>query len=101
MTVAVVALVVVVALLLADRWQQRRHADPQVLAMIDLTDRLCQRLQAPQTAIIEHNERVRELNPEEYAPPAVPPDDDDAFWASREKLAELTMQQELSDRGGH
>lgn len=100
MTIALVALVAVVALLCFDRWQQRRHPDPAVVELIGLCDRLCQRLQAPQAAVIEHDEKVRERLPAEYAPPAVPPDDDEAFWASRDKLAELAMQQELNDRGG-
>jgi len=97
-TLVVIALVVVVALLLADRWQQRRLVDPNQQALIDLCDRLCQRLQAPQAAVLEHDELVRSQRMEEYAPPAVPPDDDEAFWASREKLAEMMAEQETSGR---
>jgi hypothetical protein len=93
-TIAVVVLAGVVVLLAAERWQQQRRADANLLELIGLTDRLCQRLQAPQAAVLEHDEQVRALRGDEYAPPAVPPDDDEAYWASREKLAELLMAQE-------
>lgn len=96
MTAAAIILGVVVALLLVERLQERRHANPDVAKLIGLCDRLCQRLQAPSAAILEHDEQVRQRRDEEYAPPAVTPDDDDAFWMSREKLAELAMQQEMS-----
>ena len=46
--------------------------------------------------MLEHDERARELRSEEYAPPAVPPDDDDAYWTSRDRLAELLMDQETN-----
>ena len=74
-------------------WDRRRR-DDQLLQTID---RLCRRIQAPQLAAVElHNEGARD---EEYAPPAVEPDDDEAFWMSRDKLAEFAMRQELSDGG--
>jgi hypothetical protein len=97
-TIAFVTLAVVVVALLADRWQQRHRPDPSLLELISLCDRLCQRLQAPQAAILEHDEQVRTPQGAEYAPPAVPPDDDEAFWMSRERLAEMTMAQETSGR---
>ena len=62
---------------------------------IALVDRLCQRVQAPHAAVLEHDEQARERRTEEYAPPAIEPDDDDAYWLSREKLAEYAMRNEL------
>lgn len=98
MTAATILLAVTVALLLVDRWQQRRRANPDLQALIALCDRLCQRLQSPQAAVLEHDEQVRALRDEEYAPPAVTPEVDEEFWASREKLAELMMEQETGGR---
>lgn len=87
---AVVAWAVVVFLL----WERHHAADTQ--ALISLVDRMAQRIQAPNAAILEHDELVRELRTEEYAPPAVAPDDDEGYWASRDKLAELLMEQEAN-----
>lgn len=99
MTAAVVivalAQVLVVAFLTWERAQERRHPSPNLEALIALTDRLCQRLQAPHAAIIEHDENVRGRT-EEYAPPAVMPEDDDDFWASKDKLAEQLMEAEVN-----
>jgi hypothetical protein len=61
-------------------------------------DRLCQRLQAPAAAVLEHDEAARARRTEEYAPPAVEPDDDEAFWMSRDKLAEYAMKAEVDER---
>lgn len=96
MTAAVIALGVVVVLLLAERWQQHRRADASQQMLVELVDRLCQRLQAPAAAVLEHDERVRGLHAQEYAPPAVEPEDDNGYWASREQLAELMAKGELS-----
>lgn len=95
MTVAVVTLALVVVVLLAERWQDRRRGDRALTELVALSDRMAQRLQAPQAAIIEHDEAVRGRT-DEYAPPAVEPDDDEAYWMSRDKLAELAMAQETS-----
>jgi hypothetical protein len=67
-------------------------------AQIALVDRLCQRLQAPGAAIIEHDEAVRGGRDAEYAPPALDPEDDEAFWLSRERLAEAMMESERRER---
>lgn len=96
MTLAVVVLSGMVVLLLAERWQQHRRVDATVVEMVALADRLCQRLQAPQAAVLEHDELVRAPRSDEYAPPAVAPDDDEGYWESREKLAELLMEQETA-----
>lgn len=93
---AVVLQALVIAFLLAERWQERRQANPNLRALIEANDRLCQRLQAPQAAILEYDEQVRSPRGDEYAPPAVPPDDDEAFWSSRDKLAETLMEQEVA-----
>lgn len=100
MTLAVIVLGGVVVALLVDRWQQRRHPDPNLLELIAQNDRLCQRLQAPQAAILEHDEQVRQTRTEEFAPPAVEPDDDEAYWASRDRLAELLMERETETSVG-
>jgi hypothetical protein len=56
---------------------------PDLTEMVALTDRLCQRLQAPMVAVGEHDAQVAGL----FAPPAVPMDDDDAHWESKDDLA--------------
>jgi hypothetical protein len=82
------------ALLVAFLVWDRRRASPDVLALIALVDRLAQRIQSPQAAVLEHFEQHRALRGDEYAPSAIPPDDDDAYWASKDKLAEQLMAQE-------
>jgi hypothetical protein len=57
-------------------------------------------LQAPGAAVLEHDEAVRAPRPPEYAPPALEPEDDEGYWMSREKLAELAMQAEVDERNG-
>jgi hypothetical protein len=62
----------------------------QIIAM---TDRMARRVQAPQLAAAETaNEEHSPL----YAPPALIPDDDDAYWESREALADRAMKEEVS-----
>ena len=101
MNVAVLALAVaqlgVVAFLVWNH-RERRRASPDTQALIALVDRLCQRIQDPAAAVLEHDELVRASRSEEYAPPAVAPDDDEAFWTSRNKLADLLMAEELDGR---
>jgi hypothetical protein len=67
---------------------------------IALVDRLCQRIQAPGAAALEHDEAVRARRHPEYAPPALEPEDDEAYWMSREKLAEAMMEAERVERAG-
>lgn len=69
---------------------------PDLDSLIRLVDRLCQRLQAPDHAIVEH-----QLNqPLPPSPPAVTIDDDQAFWEAqnlpKEQLAEDLMAEELN-----
>lgn len=91
-----IVLLVVVAYLAFDRWQARRIVDraasiiecgsPDLKAMIELVDRLAQRLQAPGVAVAEHTATILPVE----APQHVPMDDDDAFWLaniSKEDLA--------------
>lgn len=82
-----------VALLVYERYQEQRRARD----LIALVDRLCQRVQAPHAAVLEHDQQVRVARDDEYAPPAVEPEDDQGYWASRDKLAEMLMEQELHD----
>lgn len=85
--VAVLEAVVIVVLV----WSGMRTARDTIA----LVDRLCQRVQAPGAAVLEHDEAVRAHRGPEYAPPAIEPDDDEAYWLSREKLAEYAMTAEL------
>jgi hypothetical protein len=74
---------------------ERRQASRDFIALVD---RLCQRLQAPGAAEIGPDATVRTRRPPEYAPPALEPEDDEGYWMSREKLAELAMQAEVDER---
>jgi hypothetical protein len=89
----VIALAVICALqlaLVAFLLWERHRADRELIGVID---RLTVRIQAPQRAAIEGlNEQVSAL----YAPPAVPPDDDDGYWESREELAERLARAEVN-----
>jgi hypothetical protein len=75
---------------------ERRKASADMIALVD---RLCQRVQAPAAAVLEHDEATRLRHPEEYAPPAVEPDDDDGYWLSRGS-SRSTMKAE-ADGSGH
>ena len=79
MTVAVVVLgLVILALLVLGHMERRAHAE-QIAS-------LCQRLQAPEVAVMAH--QLAEMPP---SPPAVPFDDDEAWHkvqnTTREDLA--------------
>lgn len=102
--------VAVVALILA--WlhdyrlarQTERHAElvrelvalknPDLEQLLVTVENLCQRIQAPEQAVVDHVLQVQPMSP-----PAVPMDDDDAFWKAqelpKEQLAEVEMQAEL------
>jgi hypothetical protein len=96
-TTAVIALAVVCVLELAViAWLMwlRRDEGKDIIA---LADGLARRIQAPQLAAVET------ANAEEgplYAPPALIPDDDDAYWESREALAERAMREEVGGSNG-
>lgn len=60
-----------------------RCTSPDLTEMVALTDRLCQRLQAPMVAVGEHDVATMGV----FAPPAVPMDDDEAHWESKDDLA--------------
>ena len=74
------------------------HADNgQLGQIIAMADGMAKRLQAPQLAAIETaNEEHSPL----YAPPALIPDDDDAYWENREQLADRLMKEEVQGTGG-
>ena len=88
---AAAELVLIAYLIFEHRRTERDH--------IAQVDRLCQRLQAPGAAVLEHDEAVRQRPPEDYAPPGLEPEDDDGYWASRDKLAEYAMNEELAADG--
>lgn len=77
-------------------WDRTRAQAP----LLRTVENLCQRIQGPGAAVLEHDEQVRERRDEEYAPPALEPEDDEAYWLSRDKLAEYAMREELSGRNG-
>jgi hypothetical protein len=91
LTVIAVAELFLIGALVYDR----RKSSSDFIALVD---RLCQRVQSPAAAVLEHDERMRERHGEEYAPPALEPDDDEAYWLSRDRLAESAMKAELSER---
>lgn len=66
---------------------------PDLEQLIALTDRLCQRIQAPELAVLEHQQAGPALTP-----PAVGFDDDEAFHAAHglttEQLADLAFAEE-------
>lgn len=78
----------------------RYRAHPDLEPLLEAIASLCQRVQAPGTAVLEHDERNRLQRPQEYAPPAVEPEDDDGYWLSREHLAEAAMKYETEDAHG-
>lgn len=79
MTMALVILGLIILALLWDRRTERREHAEQIAS-------LCQRLQAPEVAVMRH--QLAEMPP---SPPAVPFDDDAAYHevqsATREDLA--------------
>lgn len=78
----------------------RRRAHPDLAPLVKTIADLCQRLQAPGAAIVAYDEATRPHPPQDYAPPAIEPDDDDAYWLSREKLAEAAMRYETDGSDG-
>lgn len=81
---------VLIGFLVWDRHRAHPDLEPLLVALAGL----CQRIQAPAAAVLEHDEQVRTRHSEEYAPPALEPDDDEQYWLSREKLAEYAMTEE-------
>jgi hypothetical protein len=60
-----------------------RCSSPDLVEMVALVDRLCQRLQAPELAAAQHFNEGAPV----YAPPAVSMFDDDDFNESKEEMA--------------
>jgi hypothetical protein len=73
----------------------RRDDGTQLGELIALADRMAQRLQAPQAAVAAAASEI--TDPSTYAPPALIPDDDDAFWESREGLAQRLAAEEAAE----
>lgn len=69
-----------------------RSGSPDLMEMVGLVDRLCQRVQAPAVAVAEHAMMAAPA----YVPQHVPVDDDDAHWESKEQLAERLAGEALS-----
>lgn len=96
----VVILALVVVLVVRERDHQNERCDAADLARVDRAEHarqiatLCQRLQAPEQAVIDHAVAAIPVSP-----PAVHPDRDDDYWSaqgiSKEDLADAAMRQEL------
>ena len=69
-------LLVIVCLILDRRTERREHAA--------LVADLCQRIQAPDVAVIAHEAQTREMRAPQ--PPGL--DDDAGYWRSKDDLAE-------------
>jgi hypothetical protein len=89
LAVAAAAELLVIAFLL---WERRGAQAPLLRAI----EGLCQRVQAPQAAVVAYDEQSRERRDEEYAPPALEPEDDQGYWATREQMAEYEMRAEIA-----
>lgn len=63
---------------------------PDVAELVALVDRLCQRIQAPEQAVVEHA-MAQPLPP---LPMAIEMDDDEGHWESKEQMAEREMAEE-------
>lgn len=95
----VVALAAVVGLVVRERDHDRAHAQWRAYAdrerqeFIALTDRLLQRIQAPEQAVMDHSVTQVPFP----LPEAVNPESDTEFWESqltKEQLADALMAQE-------
>ena len=77
--------------------RERATPNPDTLALIALTENLCQRIQAPEQAVIDHS-IAAPVTPD-MIPAAVNPDVDADYWdklgPSKERLAELLEQAEV------
>jgi hypothetical protein len=94
LTVIVGLLVLLLALVLVGWRAERRQPNPDLVELVALVDRLCQRIQAPSQAVFEHTAAHPPPPTHEQAPSAVDPNDDEDFWESREELAERLMTEE-------
>lgn len=79
---------------LAEHFKPEPH--PDIAQLVALVDRLCQRLQAPDHAVVEH----AQAQPLPPMPQAVLPDDDEGWHRAqaltKEQLAEQAMAAELN-----
>lgn len=72
----------------------RAKAAPDLTELVALIDRLCQRVQAPEQAVVEHA-MAQPLPP---MPQVIEMDDDDAHWEAKEQMAEREMMAELREQ---
>lgn len=78
----------------------RSQASPDLEALVALVRDLCQRVQAPKEAVVQHQMETGPV----FAPPAVLPDDDAGWFEARmskEDLARQAMDEELAARGAN
>lgn len=89
-----IELAIIPAVLLYLAWRDRQTArlletaSPDLTQLVALVDRLCQRVQAPDVAVTQHAAQ----GGEQWAPPAIGFDDDEAFMQSKEDLALMLAQ---------
>jgi hypothetical protein len=61
-----------------------KSGSPDLRELVELIDRLCQRVQAPEYAVAQHAQQAMAQD----VPQAVSMFDDEEHWASKEELAE-------------
>lgn len=72
---------------------ERANTHPDLEALIRLVENLCQRIQAPEQAVIDHSI----ASPEGPQPQFIGGDDDDAYWAHQESKEELAERIEAEE----
>ena len=71
----------------------RTKPNPDTTALIALVERMAQRIQAPTEAVVEHQLAA----PLPDSPPAIPFDNDQAFWEAQEPLSKEALADALMD----
>lgn len=71
-----------------------RCGSPDLSTMVELVESLCQRIQAPEVAVMAHANGTLGAD----MPMHVPLDDDDEHWVAKEELADRAFREELGGR---
>ena len=97
---SILANITVVALAFYAFGRRERSAQVDRDRLLATIDTLCQRVQAPELAVVDHQARQETL----ASPPAVGFDNDDEYWQAtemtKEQLAEQMMARELARTDG-
>jgi len=75
----------------------RTKPNPDTTALIALVERMAQRIQAPTEAVVEHQLAA----PLPDSPPAIPFDNDQAFWEAQEPLSKEALADALMEAEAH